>query len=89
MKTAETTDVVRAPVAATNEARDWELIQRAAIAGLRLQMAQELEGIGIDRNAGRTTRVEEREQRLVDLHRAAERALAWNPLAGEIPRRTP
>lgn len=88
MKTASTTDVT--PIApATAEAGVWTLIRDAALAGLRLQAAWELEGIGLDRQAGRTAQVEEREQRLVDIHRATERARTWDPAAGEIPRRTP
>lgn len=72
-----------ADLAATH---DWILIQSAAVAGLRLQIATELEGIDVDRRLGNTARVTAREERLVLLRRAAETARAWHPIRGEVPR---
>lgn len=85
MKAIETTTPAAAPV--TNEARLWTLIKEAAELGFRLQEANELEGMTIDRRDGRS--IEARELRLVDYRRAAAVNRAWNPDAGEIPRRTP
>lgn len=69
------------------EVVDWILIQAAACDGLRLQISTEEQGIALDRDLGFTARAEERALRLVNLRRAAARARAWTPIAGEIPRR--
>lgn len=73
----------------TEEERDWLAVQFAAVAGLRLSIVHEFEGVIFDRAAKRDDRVAEREARLINLRRALDRAQRWAPLSGELPRRIP
>lgn len=53
-------------------------IREAAVLGFRLQIANEMEGIEIDRRRGAP--IDEREERLATLRRAEARLRGWNPL---------
>jgi len=66
----------------SSEAEDFEEIRQAALAGLRLSMSVAMAAID------RRDEVPKREARLADLRRLYKVAEHWQPLGGELPKRT-